>query len=93
MRYALAMGLVTGKRTAARPSNPEICVAYRFGAHVLLNAEPTGPAYISWTPTEQDMKAEDWNVREPDGTPVAPVYDPPLTAGGGTGTGTGWKRA
>lgn len=102
MHYSVAMAQVRGGRTAARPANPDVRIAYRFGNPVLLNPDPTAsPTYISWTPREQDMKADDWEVYEPDGTTVPPprsasgtaVNDPPLDARGGHGTGTGWRRA
>lgn len=103
MNYPLAMGILRGQRTASRTTNPGAQVAFRFGSAVLLNNEPTArPSYISWTPTKEDMDADDWNVSEPDGTPVpAPRLDRgtgidstgPAAASGGTGAGTGWKRA
>lgn len=103
MKYSHAMALMSTKRIALRTSAPENRIAYRFGDYVLLNGDPEArPAWISWTPTEEDLKAEDWKVLEPDGTLVprdrlAPGADreddPPLSARGGRGTGTGWRRA
>lgn len=103
MHYSVAMAVLKGQRTAVRSSVPENRLAIRFGSAVRLNPDPLArPTYISWTPTQNDINAEDWQVHEPDGTLVDPPRrvegapgrdDPPHTATGGTGAGTGWRRA
>lgn len=103
MRYAIAMGLLKGQRTAVRVSVPDNRVVTRFGQQQRLNPDPTAsPAYTGWTPTKDDMGADDWTVLEPDGTDVPEprlaaggpaADDPPTAASGGTGAGTGWRRA
>lgn len=103
MYYPLAMGLLKGQRTAVRASVPENRIVKRFGTEQRLNPSLTArPAYISWTPTLEDIKADDWHVYEDDGTAVDPprpvvgdpaAGDPPTPASGGTAAGTGWRKA
>lgn len=103
MHYPLAMSLLNGQRTAVRTAVPENRLVRRFGTEQRLNPDPTAtPTYTGWTPTLEDMQADDWNVMEADGTPLAaprptegdpPAGLPPTPASGGTGTGTGWRKA
>lgn len=103
MRYAIVMSQLKGQRVAVRTSVPENRVVTRFGHPQRLNPNPTArPAYTGWTPTKDDMDADDWTLFEDDGTPVAaprPLHgepaltEPSLPASGGTGTGNGWRRA
>lgn len=103
MNYSLAVMLLSPKRVALRTSAPDNRISMRFGECVLLHPDSTTkPRWMSWTPTEGDMKADDWEVLEADGTQVPPPRaaegadrqdDPPVLASGGRGEGTGWKRA
>ncbi len=101
MKFALALGQMKGDLSATRPSNPSVRLLRRFGDTVRVNpAVGTRPAYFTgFTPTQEDLDADDWIVVDADGNPVpepVSVSDPDRPVGqarGGTGAGTGWRRA
>ncbi len=98
MHFQLAMGMTDGKPKLVtfRTGSPEIRVAYRFGEPVLLNSDPTAKrAWVAYTPTQEDMRADDWEVHDENGNRLEPIARTaePGAARGGTGAGTGWRRA
>ena len=60
MTYEEAMQAIRNQRTiVARDSLPEMRITRRFGRPVML-AE--SPSYFDWTPTRDDMLADDWRI-------------------------------
>lgn len=72
--------------TAYRDAAPEVKVARRFGHLVRLT---TPPRFIDYTPTAEDLAAEDWHVTGALGEQVLP----PQPGAPSAGRGTGWRRA
>lgn len=87
MTHAEAMATIRkrAKLTATRAGAPGARVAWRFGRPVALTQ---GSQHIDWTPTAEDMAADDWQVHDAQGQPVQPPAPRSTPA-----EGTGWRRA
>lgn len=78
MKYDRAMAAIQNiKKVVRRQVTPTmtIYVARRFGRDVILTNGPNGGTFIDYTPTQEDMRADDWQISEEIPDPNMPGLD------------------